>query len=318
MTTDRATTAGILYGLAAYLWWGLCPVYFKSVAHVPALEVLAHRVVWSLLLLAVLLGRRGDLTATLQQARQGRLMLTLTVSAVLVGLNWFVFIWAVANGHLLEASLGYFINPLVNVLLGMVVLRERLRPLQWTSIALATAGVAVMAVKLGGLPVISLVLAFSFAVYGLLRKTAPIGGMAGLMLETAVLAPVALAALWWWQRGGVLVFGHLDRATDLLLVLAGAVTALPLVWFANAARRLRYSTVGFLQYVAPSGQFLLAVFAYAEPFARTRLLAFVLIWIALAVFSADLWRQRAYSQPRRRKNASSPPDSPTITSQNSG
>ncbi len=282
-----STKIGVLYGLAAYLAWGLCPIYFKAVAHVPAQEVLAHRVVWSVVLLVILLARRGDLAATLRRAREPRLLVTLAVSTVLVALNWFVFIWAVANDRLLEASLGYFINPLVNVLLGMVFLKERLRALQWVSIALATAGVAAMALRMGGVPTISLILAFSFGFYGLLRKTAPIGGMAGLTVETGMLAPVAVVAFLFWHVQGELVFGHLDRGTDWLLVASGAVTALPLIWFTNAARRLRYTTVGFLQYLAPSGQFLLAVLAYNEPFSSTKLLSFGLIWIALGVFSVD-------------------------------
>jgi chloramphenicol-sensitive protein RarD len=298
MNRDQTTT-GILYGLAAYLAWGLCPIYFKAVAHVPAAEVLAHRVIWSLVLLVGLLARRGDLAATARRLREPRLLLTLGASTVLVATNWFTFIWAVANERLLEASLGYFVNPLVNVLLGMIFLRERLRALQWLSIALAAVGVAVMAVRMGGLPVISLVLAFSFGFYGLLRKTAPIGGMAGLAVETALLAPVALGALLLWDARGALVFAHLDSRTDWLLAASGAVTALPLVWFANAARRLRYATVGFLQYVAPSGQFLLAVLAYREPFSSTELLAFALIWIALGVFSADLGRHGLRRRPPR-------------------
>lgn len=289
MTRDRATT-GVLYGLAAYLAWGLCPIYFKAVAHVPAQEVLAHRVVWSLVLLAILLARRGDLLATLRRAREPRLCATLVASTLLVALNWFTFIWAVANHRLLEASLGYFINPLVNVLLGMIFLRERPRTLQWASIALAAAGVGVLAVRLGGVPTISLVLAVSFGIYGLLRKTAPIGGMAGLTVETGMLAPVAVAVMLYWNRQGELVFGHLNPMTDWLLIASGVVTALPLIWFANAARRLTYTTVGFLQYLAPSGQFLLAVLAYHEPFSGTKLLAFGLIWIALAIFSVDLWQ----------------------------
>ncbi len=287
MTRDRTATAGVFYGLAAYLWWGICPIYFKAVAHVPAQEVLAHRIVWSLLLLTLLMARRGDLGATLRAARSPRLLLTLTATTLLVAVNWFTFIWAVGHDRLLEASLGYFINPLVNVLLGLLILRERLRPLQWASLGLATAGVALMAVRMGGIPMISLVLAFSFALYGLLRKTAPIGGMAGLTIETALLAPVALAALVFWDRQGVLVFGHLDRTSDGLLALSGVITALPLIWFTNAARRLRYATVGFLQYCTPTLHFLLAVVVYGEPFSHARLMSFGLIWLALGIFSVD-------------------------------
>ncbi len=291
MDSDRQSARGVAYGLAAYLWWGLCPLYFKAVSHVPAAEVLAHRIFWSLALLTLLLARRGDLGAAWRAARQPRLLLALAATTLLVAANWFIFIWAVANARVLEASLGYFINPLVNVVLGMLLLRERLRHLQWASVALAAAGVVVLGVKLGGVPAISLALAISFGLYGLVRKVIAVGGMAGLAIETALLTPAALGAFWWWHGRGDLVFGGLDRATDLLLVASGLVTALPLVWFANAARRLRYATVGFLQYTAPTLQFLLAVAVFGEPLSRVRLLSFALIWIALALYSYDVWRR---------------------------
>jgi len=298
MPDTRQTTTGILYGLGCYLWWGLCPLYFKSVAHVPAGEVLAQRIVWSLVLLLLLLARRGDLTAALAQARQPRIFLTLTVTTLLVAVNWFTFIWAVSHDLLLQASLGYFINPLVNVLLGLVILRERLRPLQWVSLGLATIGVMIMGLRLGGLPMISLVLAFSFGFYGLMRKMTAVGGVRGLTIETGILTPVALGVMLFWQGKGELVFGHLDRSTDLLLMASGVVTAVPLIWFANAARRLRYSTVGFLQYLAPSLQFLLAVFVYHEPFARSELASFILIWSALGMFTLDaVARARRQTRP---------------------
>jgi chloramphenicol-sensitive protein RarD len=306
MTSDRQQMHGILYGLAAYLWWGLCPLYFKAVAHVAPWEVLAHRIVWSLLLLSLLLARRSELRATVRAARQPRLLLALTCTTLLVAANWFIFIWAVANARVLEASLGYFINPLVNVALGMLLLRERLRRLQWLSLALATLGVVVLGVRMGGVPAISLALAFSFGLYGLVRKVVAIGGMAGLAVETAILAPVALGALWWWHGQGVLAFGHQGVGNDLLLAASGLVTALPLVWFANAARRLRYATVGFLQYTAPTLQFLLAVVVFGEPFSRARLLSFVLIWCALGLFSFDLWRSGASGRRARRELAARP------------
>ncbi len=290
MSSDRQSRHGIAYGLAAYLWWGLCPFYFKAVAHVPALEVLAHRVVWSFVLLALLLWRRGDLAATLRLCRDRRLLLTLTVTTLLVGANWLIFIWAVANARVTEASLGYFINPLVNVALGMLILRERLRPLQWASLGLATAGVVLLSVRMGGPPVISLALAFSFGFYGLLRKLAPVGGMAGLAIETALLVPLAIGACIAWQVGGTLVFGATGAGDALLLAASGLVTALPLVWFANGARRLRYATMGFLQFTAPTLQFLLAVVVFGEPLGSARLTSFMLIWGALLIFSADLWR----------------------------
>ncbi len=301
MPNQPRPAAGIAFGLAAYLWWGLCPVYFKAVAHVPPLEVLAQRIVWSLVLLMILMWRRGRLAELRRAARQPRVILALSLSTVLVAVNWFVFIWAVTNGQLLQASLGYFINPLVNVLLGMVVLRERLRRWQWLSLALAIAGVVMLGLRLGELPVISLVLAFSFGLYGLIRKLVDVGATAGLTIETALLTPLALVAMVIWNGQGVLAFGHLDRGTDGLLMLSGVVTALPLVWFAAGARRLRYATMGFLQYVAPTGQFLLAVLAYQEPFSREKLLSFGLIWLALAIYSADA----ALSLRRRRRGAAS-------------
>lgn len=293
MVDDRRSLQGVLYGLAAYVWWGLSPLYFKALTHVPPPEVLVHRILWSLLLLVVLLARRGELAAVWRAAHERRVLLILAATTLLVGLNWFIYIWAVANQRVLEASLGYFINPLVNVALGMLLLSERLRPLQWASLGLAGAGVALLAVRLGSLPLVSLVLAVSFSLYGLLRKVAPIGSMAGLAIETALLAPAAGVALTVWAIDQRLVFGHGSRSGDLLLAASGLVTALPLVWFANAARRLRYATLGFLQYAAPTLQFLLAVVVYGEPFNRTQLMSFSLIWCALGLFSIDVWRQSA-------------------------
>lgn len=287
MPSIHPTRPGIAYGLGAYLWWGLCPIYFKSVAHVAPLEVLAHRVVWSLVFLVLLLGYRGRLREATATLRQPRAVLALAASAALVSVNWFVFIWAVTNGQLLQASLGYFINPLVNVLLGMVVLRERLRRWQWASLGLAAVAVVTLGLRVGEIPLISLILAFSFGFYGLIRKTATVGATVGLTIETALLTPIALGALVWWGQTGMLTYAHLDRASDGLLMLSGVVTAVPLVWFAAGARRLRYATMGFLQYVAPSGQFLLAVLAYGEPLSSERLLSFVLIWIALGIYTAD-------------------------------
>ncbi len=278
------------YGLAAYLWWGLGPVYFKAVGQVPALEVLAHRVLWSAALLVGLmltLGRRADLGAAL---RNRRTRLTLMGSMSLVAVNWFVFIWAVNHDHVLQASLGYFVNPLLNVALGTVFLRERLRRPQVVAVALALVGVVWLSVGLGEPPTVALLLAGSFGFYGLLRKTVAADGMTGLTAETVMLLPAALAYLVYLEATGRLVFAHHDRGTDLLLVAAGAVTALPLMWFANAARRLRYATVGLLQYVAPTGQFLLAVAVYGEAFTRAHLVSFAFIWAGLALYSFDAIR----------------------------
>ena len=292
MEAPRRDIAGIAYGLGAYLWWGLCPIYFKAVAHVPPAEVLAHRIVWSVVLLGALLALRGRTGEIWSAARQPRVLRSLLASTLLVTVNWFTFIWAVSNDRILAASFGYFMNPLVTVLLGVLVLGERLRRGQAVSLVLAVVGVALMGWRLGAVPMVSLALAFSFGLYGLIRKTAAVGATVGLTIECALLAPLALAALAFLDGDGALVFGHLDRRTDVLLALSGVVTALPLVWFAAGARRLRLATMGFLHYVTPSGQFLLAVLVYGEPFSGRELAPFLLIWAALALYSLDLARSQ--------------------------
>ncbi len=286
-TDPRQTTLGIVYGLAAYLWWGFCAIYFKAVAHVPAVEVLAHRVIWSVIMLVVILRARGRLPLIRQAFRDRRTRGTLVLCTVLIANNWVIFIWAIANDQIMQASLGYFINPLVNVMLGMIFLRERLRRLQWVSLMLAFAGVLWLAIGGGQFPWIALALAFSFGFYGLLRKTVAADAMIGLTVETMLLAPLAVGYLLVaWQRGQ-LVFAHHTQSTDLLLLCAGAVTALPLIWFANAARRLSLTAVGFIQYIAPTLQFLLAVCVYGEPFSGTTLVAFCMIWTALLIFTIE-------------------------------
>lgn len=305
MTGERepgpgAARVGILYGLAAYLTWGFGPVYFKAVAHVPAAEVLAHRIAWSLLLLAGYLlarGRGREVAAALRDRATRR---ALALTTLLIAVNWFVFIWAVAHGRVLEASLGYFVNPLVNVALGRLCLGERLRRRQGAAVLLAAVGVLFLTVRLGRVPLVSLVLAFSFAFYGLLRKTVRAGGAAGLTVETLLLLPAALGYLLLLAGQGRLVFGNTGGGDALLLAASGPVTALPLIWFANAARRLRYATVGFLQYLTPTLHFLLAVVAYGESFTRTHLLAFACIWTALGLYSWDLWRAARRVTPRAR------------------
>jgi len=287
---------GVAYGLAAYLWWGLGPLYFKAVSHVPALEVLAHRVVWSAALLVALMLARGRRAAIAAAFRRRRTRFTLMGSMTLVALNWFTFIWAVNHDHVLQASLGYFVNPLLNVALGMVFLGERFRRPQILAVLLALVGVVWLTIGLGEPPTIALILAGTFGFYGLLRKTVAADGMTGLTAETVMLLPAALGYLVYLGAGGRLVFGHAGRATDLLLLAAGLVTALPLLWFANAARRLRYATVGLLQYLAPTGQFLLAVAVFGEPFTRVHLVSFAFIWAGLVLYSFDAIR----SVPRAR------------------
>jgi chloramphenicol-sensitive protein RarD len=283
---DRPALVGLAYALAAYLAWGVSPVYFKALARVPPLEILAHRVIWSILLLAGLLAasrRLGPLRRVLADRRQVAL---LAGTATLLSVNWFIYIWAVNAGRLLEASLGYFVNPLVNVLLGVLFLGERLSVPQRWAVALASAGVGVLLLRLGTFPWVSLSLVLSFGLYGLLRKRAAIGALEGLLVETAWLAPAALVFLLHLGASGNGAFGS-GPSTTALLVAAGAVTGIPLLWFNHGVARLRLSTIGLVQYLAPTTQFLLAVLAYREPFGSAHAAAFGFIWASLAVYSAD-------------------------------
>lgn len=283
--TDRSTTrAGLLYGVGAYILWGAMPLYLRLLREVPPVQVLAHRVLWSALLLAVVVAVMRRLRA-IRAAATGRVLLMLSASAALIAVNWLVYIWSVANEHLLEASLGYFINPLVNVALGVAVLRERVRPVQGAAVALAAAGVLAMALG-GGALWISVTLALSFGGYGLIRKVVAIDALGGLFVETLILAPVAVAVLLHAGQAGDAAFGR-DAATDLLLVAAGAVTAAPLLLFAASARRLRYATVGLLQYIGPTLQFLQAVLLFGEPLRPVHLVTFGLIWAGCALYAWD-------------------------------
>jgi len=279
--------AGALYAALAYGTWGVLPIYWKALAGVPLLEVLAHRVFGTVIFTALLLAGLGRMPELRQALRSRRERLSLLASGALIGVNWGVFIWAVGAGRILETSLGYYLNPLVNVLLGALVLRERLRRAQGISVALAGTGVLVMLVNHGELPWIALVLATSFGLYGLLHKLTTVRPIAALAIETGALAPVALVYLCAATEpvGGTLVTGSALART--LLVLAGPVTALPLLWFASAARRLRLSTLGLFQYLAPTLALLVAVLLYGESFTRAHAVAFLLIWSALALYSVD-------------------------------
>lgn len=302
MMNDRAR-AGLFLGLGAYLLWGVLPIYFKAIGHVSATEIVAHRVVWSLIFLAVLatLWRRWPAIAT--AVATPKVLATLVLTAVLIGTNWLIWIWAVLNGHVLEGSLGYYLNPLVNVLLGVVLLKERLSGGQKFAVFLAAAGVAVLAAGAGGGLWISLSLAASFALYGFLRKVAPVDSLEGLLVETAVLTPIALGWILFLQFQGRSGFG-IDLGTDTLLVLAGAVTAVPLLLFTAAAKRLPYSTLGFLQYIAPSMQFLLAVMVYGEQLTLAHIICFGAIWTALVIFAAEGLRTgRANARARAKAEA---------------
>ena len=290
MTDDHARTrAGLLLGLGAYLLWGFLPLYFKLLAAALPSEIVAHRILWSLVFLAMLATWWKKWPAIVAASRRPKLMLTLGITATLIAGNWLVYIWAVLNGHVLEGSLGYYLNPLVNVLLGVALLKERLTRAQVFAVALAASGVAVLAVGAGDSLWISLTLAGSFALYGFLRKVAPVESVEGLSIETALLAPVALAWLLFLDQRGDGSFG-VDPVTDILLIVAGAVTAIPLLLFTAAAKRLPYSTLGFLQYIAPSIQFLLAVLLFGEALTPAHMLCFGAIWTALLIFAVDGWR----------------------------
>ncbi|WAC75951.1 EamA family transporter RarD [Roseateles sp. SL47] len=277
----------------AYTAWGLFPLYFKQLVGVNALEVVAHRTVWSLVFVAVVLTVLRRWAWLGPVLRTPKLIGTFALSALLLSVNWLTYVWAVQHGHVVDASLGYFINPLVNVALGFVVLRERLRPGQWAAVALAAAGVAWLTVSTGQLPWIALVLALSFGFYGLMRKTAPLGALEGLTLETLILAPVAALALSVWTVQGNSALAHGSGSTLAWLLLAGPMTAVPLLLFAAGARRITLTLLGLMQYIAPTLQFGLGVWLYQEPLAASRLAGFGLIWAALAVYSLEgLWRAR--------------------------
>ncbi len=273
-------------GLGAYALWGVLPLYFKALVHVGATEIVAHRILWSLLFLGALATfwkRWPRIRAALTSPG---VALTLLLTALLIGINWLVYIYAVVSGHVLEGSLGYYLNPLVNVLLGVFLLKEKLTMMQKAAVALAGAGVAILAFGAGEAIWISLTLAASFAVYGFLRKVAPVESLEGLWIETLFLAPLAFGWVLWLSESGDSAF--LDsRLTDLLLILGGALTAIPLLLFTAAAKRLRYSTLGFLQYVAPSMQFALAVLVFGETLTTAHIVCFAAIWAALAIFVGE-------------------------------
>lgn len=287
MLHSAAMTKGMWYGIGAYAIWGVLPIFWKSIQQLSAFEILGHRIVWSWLLLALLLSARRRWPGLQLALRQPRTWRVYGTTAVLLAINWSTYIWAVNSGHIVESSLGYFINPLVNVLLGVVLLRERLRPWQIVAVASALAGVVYLTFNYGRLPWIALTLAFSFGFYGLLRKQAPLSSTHGLTLETGILFVPALAYLGWLQAGETAVFLHTTPLVTLLVPLSGVATALPLLLFGAAAPLLTLTTLGILQYLAPTLQFLIGVLIYGEPFDRADLLGFSLIWLALIVYTAE-------------------------------
>ena len=279
----REARIGLAYGLAAYLSWGLAPAYYRLI-HVPPAMILAHRIFWSVILLLPLVVRRRLWAEIAHALRDRRTLMTLIASTACITSNWYTFIYAVSVNKVMESSLGYYMNPLVVVLLGVIFLKERLRPWQIISLALAAAAVGILTIAQGRMPAITLILAVSFAGYGLLRKTVPAGAIVGLFIETLILLPLALGMIATdTARQGL----HYTPGTYALLAGAGVVTAVPLIWFANAARRLRLATIGLLQYLTPTCSFLLAVAFFNEPFTHAQKAAFPMIWAALAIYTVD-------------------------------
>lgn len=294
---SRETRSGIWYGIAAYGFWGVIAAYFKWIRIVAPLEILAHRIVWSFVFLAgalTLLRRWPDVLAI---ARRPAVLRHLAISTMLIGGNWYLFIWAVTNDHMLDSSLGYFMNPLLNVLLGLLFFRERLRSGEWVAVGLAAAGVAWITIASGVLPWISIVIATLFALYGLVRKIAHVNAIEGLTIETVMLLPFAAGYLFLLGERGELAFTNVSRGFDLLLIAAGPITALPLLWFAAAVRRLRLSTLGLLQYISPTIQFVMATTLFGEPLGHGKVGAFVLIWCAIGVYTVENFRHHTSARP---------------------
>jgi chloramphenicol-sensitive protein RarD len=278
---------GILYGVGAYLMWGFFPIYFKAIQAVPSLQTMFHRVVWSSLFLVTVTLIRRDWTRFRKSIAKPRVLLVYLLSAILLAVNWLVYIYGINSEQIVETSLGYFINPLFSVALGVIFLRERLRPMQWVPIGLAAIGVLYLTLQYGSLPWIALALAFSFGMYGLIKKIAPLGALHGVTLETGVLFLPALSYLVYVESQSTGAFGHLGWDVTLLLALSGIITALPLLLFASAAQAIPLVLVGILQYIAPTVQFLLGVFLYQEPFTLTLLVGFIIIWLALLIFTME-------------------------------
>lgn len=290
--SESLSRRGIAYAVAAYFIWGIAPLYFKQLVGVAAFEVLAHRIIWSCVLLFVLLFVHVGLGPLRQLLGQPRRLAMLGVSSILIALNWVLFIWSVQNDHMLDASLGYYINPLINVLLGMIFLQERLTRLQWMAVASAAVGVLVQLIAFGSIPWIALALAITFGLYGLVRKKVRVEGITGLWFETLLLLIPACIYL------GIQMDQHIspfmqDTPFTLWLLAAGVVTTVPLLFFSNAALHLPLSVLGFFQYIGPSLMFLLAVTLYNEPLDSSKMLTFFFIWGALGLSSLDAWRRQA-------------------------
>jgi chloramphenicol-sensitive protein RarD len=284
------TILGVVYASSAFLIWGISPIYWKAMLAVPAFEIILHRIVWSFIFLLPLIIMMRRWQEFIDALKNTRTLLILLFTALIVGGNWLLYIWAVNKGYLLQASLGYYINPLVNVVLGVVFLKERLRALQILAVVLATLGVIFLTVYYGKFPWIALTLAVTFGLYGLIRKVAPVGSLVGLTVETLLLSIPALVFLFYLDSHGQGSIFRVSLKLNLLLMGCAPLTAVPLLFFTLGARRLNLSTVGLLQYIGPSCMFILAVFLFREPFSSTQVVTFILIWAALAIYSTDSMR----------------------------
>ncbi len=282
-----SASKGFIAAVTAFAIWGVFPLYFYPLHQVSSLQVIAHRIVWSCVFVLPWIGVRGELPALREALGNRRLVSRLAVSATLISLNWLTYVWGVTHGRVVETSLGYFIGPLVNVLLGVVLLSERLTPAQWAAVAMASAGVGYLTIMTGSIPWVALTLAFSFATYGLIRKIVNVESLPGLATETLLLAPLAGAYLLWCEAAGTGALGHSGRAVDALLIGSGPLTAVALFLFTYGTRLLPYSTVGVLQYVAPTLQFTCGVFVLHEPFDRARAVGFAIIWVGLLTYVGE-------------------------------
>lgn len=283
----KRTQQGVLLAILAYFMWGIAPIYFKTIGDVPPFEILCHRIIWSFIFLAALLYFTNGWPTVKKTLRSKTKVIYLLITSVTIGANWLVFIWAISIDHMLDASLGYYINPLFNVILGMIFLNEKLRKLQWFAVVLAAIGVLVQLVVFGSVPIIAMMLAFTFGMYGLLRKKVNLDAFTGLFIETLVLLPVAFLYLFILADTATSHLPANSLTLNVLLISAGIVTTLPLLCFAGAAVRLRLATLGFIQYIGPSLMFILAVFVYDEAFTQDKIITFACIWAALIVFTWD-------------------------------
>jgi len=289
---------GILYGIGAYALWGFFPIYWKFLHNVPALQVIGHRIGWSFILLLAYIISRGQWQAFRSSAMNWRTIGIYSIAGVLLTFNWLIYVWGVNAGFIVETSLGYFINPLLSVMLGVFFLRERLRPMQWVPVGIATIGVAYLTYVYGRLPWIALSLALTFGFYGFVKKLSPLGSLYGLTLETGIVLPVALIYLIIVNLNGTGAFLHEGRFADVFLIGAGPVTTIPLLMFASAARQIPLTIVGLLQYIAPTLQFLIGVFVYKEPFDQAHLIGFSIVWVALIIFAMESYlANRASMEP---------------------